>query len=337
MGYEGVEKVTKKRILSGMRPTGKLHLGNLYGALKNWVDLQNRGDYDCYYFVADWHALTSDYGDTEEIQACRFDMVMDWLSAGLDPEKSTFFVQSSIKEHAELFLLLGMITPLAWLERNPTYKEMKAELAGKDLSTFGFLGYPVLQAADIIMYKAHGVPVGVDQLPHVELTREIARRFNFLYKDIFPIPEPLLTDFPKLLGIDGRKMSKSYENSIYISDQGDILAKKVAAMFTDPQRMRKKDSGRPELCNVFTFHQIYSLFQEADRIADACRKAEIGCTDCKKQLADRIAAAMKPIHDRRDYYLQHQDEVREIIHSGNARATRIAKLTMEEVREAIRI
>ena len=298
-----------------MRPTGKLHLGNLYGALKNWVDLQNRGDYDCYYFVADWHALTSDYGDTEEIQAYRFDMVIDWLSAGLDPEKSTFFVQSSIKEHAELFLLLGMITPLAWLERNPTYKEMKAELAGKDLSTFGFLGYPVLQAADIIMYKAHGVPVGVDQLPHVELTREIARRFNFLYKDIFPIPEPLLTDFPKLLGIDGRKMSKSYENSIYISDQGDILAKKVAAMFTDPQRMRKKDSGRPELCNVFTFHQIYSLFQEADR----------------------IAAAMKPIHDRRDYYLQHQDEVREIIHSGNARATRIAKLTMEEVREAIRI
>ncbi len=337
MGYEGVEKVTKKRILSGMRPTGKLHLGNLYGALKNWVDLQNRGDYDCYYFVADWHALTSDYGNTEEIQAYRFDMVIDWLSAGLDPEKSTFFVQSSIKEHAELFLLLGMITPLAWLERNPTYKEMKAELAGKDLSTFGFLGYPVLQAADIIMYKAHGVPVGVDQLPHVELTREIARRFNFLYKDIFPIPEPLLTDFPKLLGIDGRKMSKSYENSIYISDQGDILAKKVAAMFTDPQRMRKKDSGRPELCNVYTFHQIYSLFQEADRIADACRKAEIGCTDCKKQLADCIAAAMKPIHDRRDYYLQHQDEVREIIHSGNARATRIAKLTMEEVREAIRI
>ena len=284
--------MTKKRILSGMRPTGKLHLGNLYGALKNWVDLQNRGDYDCYYFVADWHALTSDYGDTEEIQAYRFDMVIDWLSAGLDPEKSTFFVQSSIKEHAELFLLLGMITPLAWLERNPTYKEMKAELAGKDLSTFGFLGYPVLQAADIIMYKAHGVPVGVDQLPHVELTREIARRFNFLYKDIFPIPEPLLTDFPKLLGIDGRKMSKSYENSIYISDQGDILAKKVAAMFTDPQRMRKKDSGRPELCNVYTFHQIYSLFQEVDRISDAFRKAEIGWTECKKQLAARIAAAM---------------------------------------------
>jgi tryptophanyl-tRNA synthetase len=288
-----VEKVTKKRILSGMRPTGKLHLGNLYGALKNWIDLQNRGDYDCYYFVADWHALTSDYGDTGEIQSYRFDMVIDWLSAGLDPEKSTFFVQSSIKEHAELFLLLGMITPLAWLERNPTYKEMKAELAGKDLSTFGFLGYPV--------------------------------------------PEPLLTDFPKLLGIDGRKMSKSYENSIYISDQGDILAKKVTAMFTDPQRMRKKDSGRPELCNVYTFHQIYSLFQEVDRIDDACRKAEIGCTECKKQLADRIAAAMKPIHDRRDYYLQHQDEVREIIHSGNARAARIAKLTMEEVREAIRI
>ena len=329
--------MTKKRILSGMRPTGKLHLGNLHGALKNWVDLQNRGDYDCYYFVADWHALTSDYGDTAEIQSHSFDMVIDWLSAGLDPGKSTLFVQSAIKEHAELFLLLCMITPLAWLERNPTYKEMKTELAGKDLSTFGFLGYPVLQAADIIMYKAHGVPVGVDQLPHVELTREIARRFNFLYKDIFPVPEPLLTDFPKLLGIDGRKMSKSYENSIFISDQGDVLVKKVAAMFTDPQRMRRKDPGRPELCNVFTFHQIYSPSQDAEGIAAECRLAGIGCTDCKKQLAARIAAAMKPVHDRRDYYLHHPDKVRDIIDKGNAKASRIARLTMEEVREAVRI
>ncbi|OPY08073.1 MAG: Tryptophan--tRNA ligase [Syntrophaceae bacterium PtaB.Bin095] len=334
---KGAETVAKKRILSGMRPTGKLHLGNLHGALKNWVELQNRGDYDCYYFVADWHALTSDYGDTEEIRAHTFDMVVDWLSAGLDPGRSTLFVQSGIKEHAELFLLLSMITPLAWLERNPTYKEMKTELAGKDLSTFGFLGYPVLQAADIIMYKAHGVPVGVDQLPHVELTREIARRFNFLYREIFPVPDPLLTDFPKLLGIDGRKMSKSYENSIYISDRGDALAEKIAAMFTDPQRMRRKDPGRPELCNVFTFHQIYSPAADAGQIGDACRTAGIGCTDCKKQLAARIAEAMKPVHDRRDHYLGHPEEVRRIIEDGNARAARIARQTMEEVREAVRI
>jgi len=329
--------VTRKRILSGMRPTGKLHLGNLHGALKNWIDLQGREEYDCYYFVADWHALTSDYSDTADIRDNRVDMVIDWLSAGLDPEKSTLFVQSSVKEHAELFLILSMITPLAWLERNPTYKEMKAELSAKDLSTFGFLGYPVLQAADIIMYKANGVPVGVDQLPHIELTREIARRFNFLYKEIFPIPEPLLTDFPKLLGIDGRKMSKSYDNSIFISDQGDVLAKKVAAMFTDPQRMRRKDPGRPEICNVYTFHQIYSTGEDVDRISIECRKAGIGCTDCKRQLSDRIAEVMKPVHDRRDYYVQHPDEVREIIEQGNNKAVRIARQTMEEVREAVRI
>ena len=326
---------TGNRILSGMRPTGKLHLGNLHGALENWIDLQR--NYECYYFVADWHALTSDYGDTGDIHDSRIDMVIDWLSVGLDPEKSTLFVQSSIKEHAELFVILSMITPLAWLERNPTYKEMKTELSEKDLSTFGFLGYPVLQAADIIMYKANGVPVGVDQLPHVELTREIARRFNFLYREIFPIPETLLTDFPKLLGIDGRKMSKSYENSIYISDRGDILAKKVAAMFTDPQRMRRNDPGRPEICNVYTFHQIYSLGEDVDRIGVECRKAGIGCTDCKRQLSACIAETMKPVHDRRDHYLRHPEEVRAIIENGNARASRIARQTMEEVRDAVRI
>jgi tryptophanyl-tRNA synthetase len=329
--------VGKKRILSGMRPTGKLHLGNLHGALKNWIDLQGSDENECYYFVADWHALTSDYADTGEIHENRIQMLIDWLSAGLDPEKSVLFVQSSIKEHAELFVILSMITPLAWLERNPTYKEMRSELEGKDLSTFGFLGYPVLQAADIIMYMANGVPVGIDQLPHVELTREITRRFNFLYKEIFPIPDALLTDFPKLLGIDGRKMSKSYDNSIYISDCGDILTKKVASMFTDPQRMRKKDPGRPELCNVYTFHQIYTSGDEVDQIAVECRRAGIGCTDCKQRLAVRIAETMKPIHERRDYYLRHLEEVNDIIESGNARAVRIARQTMLEVREAISI
>jgi tryptophanyl-tRNA synthetase len=329
--------LTLKRILSGMRPTGKLHLGHLHGALGNWVELQNSGKYDCFYFVADWHALTSDYSTTEGIRDSAINMVVDWLSVGLDPQKSTLFVQSAIKEHAELFLLLSMITPLAWLERNPTYKEMKAELASKDLSTFGFLGYPVLQAADIIMYKAYGVPVGVDQLPHVELTREIARRFNFLYKEIFPIPEPLLTSVPKLLGIDGRKMSKSYDNSICISDRGKVLLSKVSSMFTDPQRMRKSDPGNPEICNVFTFHGLYSKLENVKEIDANCRTAAIGCTDCKKMLAQRIAEELAPIHERMDYYTNHMDEIDSIIAAGNKKATQIACQTMEEVRAAVKI
>lgn len=327
----------RKRILSGMRPTGKLHLGHLHGALSNWIALQNHGDYDCYYFVADWHALTSDYAATDEIKANTIDMVVDWLAAGLDPQKSTFFIQSMIKEHAELFLLLSMITPLAWLERNPTYKEMKEELSQKDLSTFGFLGYPVLQAADIIMYKAYGVPVGVDQLPHVELTREIARRFNFLYGEVFPIPEPLLAEVPKLLGIDGRKMSKSFDNSICISDQGEALQKKVAAMFTDPQRQRKSDPGRPELCNVRTFHQLYSTPEVIPEIETACRGAAIGCTECKRRLASAVAEGMRPIHERREHYVAHPEEIRAIIADGNGRAARIARATLAEVREALKI
>ena len=326
-----------KRILSGMRPTGKLHLGHLHGALKNWVDLQESGKYDCFYFVADWHAITSEYNSTEGIKDNIVNMVIDWLSVGLDPQKSTLFVQSAVKEHAELFLLLSMITPLAWLERNPTYKEMKTELANKDLSTFGFLGYPVLQAADIIMYKAYGVPVGVDQLPHVELTREIARRFNFLYKEIFPIPEPLLTSVPKLLGIDGRKMSKSYDNSIYISDQGKMLQHKIGSMFTDPQRMRKTDPGNPEICNVFTFHGLYSSTDQVKEIDMECRRAGIGCTDCKKMLARHVAEELNPVHERMDHYISHPDEIKSIIEEGNKKATKIARQTMSEVREAVAI
>ena len=327
----------KKRILSGMRPTGRLHLGNLHGALANWVDIQNKDVYDCFYFVADWHALTSDYTNTDLIKANSLDMVVDWLSVGLDPAKSTMFIQSEVKEHAELFLILSMITPLSWLERNPTYKEMKEELSDRDISTFGFLGYPVLQAADIIMYKAYGVPVGVDQLPHVELTREIARRFNFLYKEIFPVPEPLLTEVPKLLGIDGRKMSKSYNNSIYLRDRGDVLRQKVSSMFTDPQRMRKKDPGRPEICNAFAFHQIYSPSSEVDEISDGCKKANIGCVECKKRLAQRILEGMAPVHERQDYYLNHLEDVRDIMADGVRRASKIARLTMKQVREAVKI
>ncbi len=320
-----------------MRPTGRLHLGNLHGALRNWVELQESSNFDCFYFVADWHAITSEYSSTECIKDNRLNMVIDWLAAGLDPVKSTLFVQSAVKEHAELFLLLSMITPLAWLQRNPTYKEMQAELASKDLSTFGFLGYPVLQAADIIMYKAYGVPVGVDQLPHIELTREIARRFNFLYKEVFPVPEPLLTHVPKLLGIDGRKMSKSYDNSIYLSDRDKELHQKIASMFTDPQRMRKKDPGNPDICNVFTFHGLYSPREIVAEINESCRVAGIGCIDCKKMLAARIEEALAPVHERMDYYLNHLQEIHLIITDGNARATKIARETMEEVREAVKI
>jgi len=329
--------VLKKRILSGMRPTGKLHLGNLHGALNNWVDLQNEGSYECFYFVADWHALTSDYKETGYISDNITDMIIDWLSAGLDPSKSTLFIQSQVKEHAELFLILSMITPLSWLERNPTYKEMKTEIVDKDLSTFGFLGYPVLQAADIIMYKAYGVPVGVDQLPHVELTREITRRFNYFYGDIFPVPTPLLTEVPKLLGIDGRKMSKSYNNSIYLRDRGDDLREKVASMFTDPQRIKKSDPGRPEICNVFTFHKIYSLSDEVDEISEGCRKATVGCVECKKRLAEAITKGMEPIHERQDYYSNNQAVVRELMEEGISRATKIARQTMDEVREVVKI
>jgi len=320
-----------------MRPTGKLHLGNLHGALRNWIELQNSGIYDCFYFVADWHAITSEYNATEDIKNNITSMMVDWLAAGLDPQKSTLFVQSAVKEHAELFLLLSMITPLAWLERNPTYKEMKAELSGKDLYTFGFLGYPVLQAADIIMYKAYGVPVGVDQLPHVELTREIARRFNFLYKEVFPIPEPLLAGVPKLLGTDGRKMSKSYENSIYISDRGKELQQKISSMFTDPQRVKKTDPGDPGICNVFTFHGLYSPQDKVKQIDADCRKAAIGCTDCKKMLAVRVAEEMKPVHERIAYYNSNLDEVKAVIEEGNKKATKIARQTMDEVRAAVKI
>ena len=321
-----------------MRPTGRLHLGNLHGALGNWVELQNSGSYDCFYFVADWHAITSEYASPEDIRQNSLNMVIDWLAAGLDPDKSTLFVQSAVKEHAELFLLLSMITPLAWLQRNPTYKEMQTELSSKDLSTFGFLGYPVLQAADIIMYKAYGVPVGVDQLPHIELTREIARRFNYLYqKEVFPVPEPLLTSVPKLLGIDGRKMSKSYDNSIYLSDRGKELRHKIASMFTDPQRMRKKDPGNPEICNVFTFHGLYSPAPTVAEINRECRVAGIGCTDCKKMLAARVEEALAPVHERMDYYQRNGKEIEEMIQKGNDEAAAIARQTMAEVREAVKI
>ena len=327
--------VKKKRILSGMRPTGPLHLGNLHGALLNWVDMQE--PYDCFFFIADWHALTSDYEDTRAMGGYINEMMIDWLSAGLNPEKSTLFVQSHVKAHAELYLLLSMITPVPWLERNPTYKDQIVQLSNKDLSTFGFLGYPVLQAADIIMYKADGVPVGMDQVPHVEITREIARRFNFLYGNVFPEPEAILTQTPKILGIDRRKMSKSYQNAIFLSDAPDVIASKVAGMITDPQRARKSDPGNPDVCNVFEFHKVYSDKETVDRINTECRSAQIGCVECKQIMAQNLTKALEPIRQQRAHYEARPDLVADIIASGCLKATAVSQKTMAEVRAAMRL
>jgi tryptophanyl-tRNA synthetase len=325
----------KKRILSGMRPTGPLHLGNLHGALANWVNMQEA--YDCFFFIADWHALTSDYEDPGAITGFVDEMMIDWLSAGLDPDKSTLFVQSLVPEHAELFLFLSMITPVPWLERNPTYKDQIVQIENKDLSTFGFLGYPVLQAADIIIYKANGVPVGIDQVPHVEITREIARRFNYLYGDVFPEPEAILTKTSKILGLDRRKMSKSYNNAIYLSDTPDDIAQKISQMITDPQRMRRSDPGNPDICNVFEFHKIYSPQVTWEEIDPQCRNAEIGCVQCKQIMAANLIDAMKPLQERRAHFKAKPERVREIIAFGSEKARAIARATMAEVRSAIKI
>ncbi len=326
---------TKKRILSGMRPTGPLHLGNLHGALANWVGMQD--EYDCFFFIADWHALTSNYETPGAITGYVDEMMIDWLSAGLDPEKSTLFVQSLVPEHAELFLYLSMITSVPWLERNPTYKDQIVQLDNKDLSTFGFLGYPVLQAADIIMYKANGVPVGIDQVPHVEITREIARRFNFLYGDVFPEPDAILTKTSKILGLDRRKMSKSYNNAIYLSDSPDEISRKVSRMITDPQRMRRSDPGNPDVCNVYEFHKIYSDQEICETIDPQCRNAQIGCVECKKIMAKSLIDAMAPMHERRAHFKARPELVKEIIASGSQKARQVAKENMDQVRAAIRI
>jgi len=323
----------KKRVLSGMRPTGPLHLGNLHGALLNWVEMQTA--YDCLFFIADWHALTSDYENPSKISGYSREIIKDWLSVGLSPQKSTLFIQSDIKEHAELFLIFSMITPVPWLERNPTYKDQMIQINNKDLSTFGFLGYPVLQAADIIMYKANGVPVGVDQVPHVEITREIARRFNYLYGNVFPEPEAILTQTPKILGMDRRKMSKSYDNAIYLTDTPDVVQKKVSQMITDPQRARKSDPGNPDVCNVYEFHKLYTDPETVSTIAKECRDAEIGCVDCKKIMAKSLLADLMPIHDKRAYYDNRPELVTEIIQEGCNKASKIARQTMAEVRSAI--
>jgi len=325
----------KKRIVSGMRPTGALHLGNYHGALKNWICLQD--SHDCFFFIADWHALTSNYEDTSDIPSFTRQMIIDWLSAGLAPEKSTLFVQSHIKEHAELFLLLSMITPTPWLERNPTYKDQIDQLNNKDLSTFGFLGYPVLQAADIILYKAQGVPVGIDQVPHIEITREIARRFNYLFGNVFPEPEAILTKMAKILGTDRRKMSKSYHNAIYLSDTPEAIMATASKMVTDPQRARKSDPGNPDICNVYEFHRLYSPNTMTSTINEECRCAKIGCVDCKKMMAKNLINALEPIREKNQYFNDHPEIVDEVLAAGEKKAGRVARETLEEVRAAINL
>jgi len=325
--------MTKERILSGMQSSGKLHLGNLVGALHNWVKLQD--SYDCYYFIADWHSLTTGYADTSAIKESTRDILINFLAAGLDPEKCTIFIQSRILEHAELHLLLSMITPLGWLERVPTYKEKQQELKDRDLSTYGFLGYPLLMTADIIIYRAKYVPVGIDQVPHLEISREIARRFNSLYKEIFPEPEPLLTEFPKVVGTDGRKMSKSYDNAIYLSDTPEEVERKIRTMVTDPARIKKTDPGDPELSPVYQLHKIFSSKEEVDKVADGCRTAGIGCIECKKILIKNVFRVMEPIWAKRQELLNNPDTLHGIVEQGTEKAKKVARETMQLVRKAM--
>src|SRR3989338_4202463 len=318
-----------------MRPSGKLHLGHFHGVLENWLRLQK--EHECLFFVADWHALTTEYNNPSNIQDNIKEMVIDWLSCGIDPDKSTIFLQSAVKEHAELHLLLSMITPLSWLERNPTYKEQLEEVKDKDLHTYGFLGYPVLQTADIIIYKADMVPVGIDQAPHLELSREITRRFNFLYGKIFPEPQTLLTETPKLLGTDGRKMSKSYNNAIFLSDPPAVIEKKILPMMTDPARQRRTDKGNPELCPVYFLHKIYSTSETISWVEQGCKTAGIGCIECKKSLIPSIIKKLEPIQKKRAELVKNPDIVNEVLNRGNAKAKKIAQETMIGVRKALKL
>ena len=326
----------RKRVLSGMQPSGLMHLGNYLGALENWKALQDQ--YECYFFVADWHALSTNYADTGRIREFVRELLIDWLAAGIDPARATVFIQSRIPEHAILHLLLSMMIPVSWLERNPTYKEKQEEIKEKDLSTYGFLGYPVLQAADILLYKPDFVPVGKDQLPHLELTREVARRFNDLYKKaVFPEPKEHLTKFPKVLGTDGRKMSKSYGNTINLSDSEPVVRQKLKTMVTDPARVRRTDPGNPDLCPVYEFHKIYSTTGVQEQVNKDCRTAAIGCIDCKKLVADRLVEQMAPIWEARATLVQHPSRLDEIVHEGSRKAGEVAKATLHDVTEAMNI
>jgi tryptophanyl-tRNA synthetase len=326
----------RKRVLSGMRSTGKLHLGNYVGALQNWVRMQD--EYECFFMVADWHALTTDYADTSRIKENTLEVALDWLAAGLDPERSVIFIQSHVPAHAELHLLFSMITPLGWLERVPTYKEQRDNIKDKDLGTYGFLGYPVLQSADILVYKADVVPVGEDQVAHVELTREIARRFNSFYgvaKAVFPEAQSLLTPAPKLPGTDGRKMSKSYGNTIMLTDPEPVVRQKLKTMVTDPARVRRSDPGNPDVCPVGDLHKIFSDQATRDKVNEGCRSAGIGCIECKSWAADALVQLLSPMQERRRKFEENPRLAWDILEAGTQRARQSADETMRDVRNAM--
>ncbi len=327
--------MTKKRILSGMRPTGKLHLGHLVGALENWVALQE--EYECYFMVADWHALMGEYENPQHMPQTVLDNVIDWMAAGVDPDKAVLFIQSQVPEHLELHLICSCFTPLGWLERCPTYKEQLREVTTRDLNTYAFLGYPVLQAADIMLYQAHKVPVGEDQLPHLELTREICRRFKGLYgSEVFPEPEAILTTTPRLPGIDGRKMSKSYNNAINLSDSPDQVREKVRSMITDPARVKLADKGHPDACNVYGYYGIFCPQRKAE-VYEWCTQATVGCTECKKRFSDCLLEKLSPFHARRKALQDDLTLVQRILAEGGRKARDAAAVTMRQVREAMGI
>jgi len=319
-------------IFSGMRPTGKLHIGNYFGALMNWVQLQN--DYKCYYGVVDWHALTTGYDETAMMKENIIEMVIDWLSAGIDPDKSTLLIQSHVPEHAELHLLLSMITPVSWLERNPVLKEQVRDLGLKEITGYGFLGYPVLMATDILIYKSNAVPVGEDQSPHIELAREIGRRFNSLYQNVFTIPELKLSPTPKILGIDGRKMSKSLKNDISLSDNPEDIKTKVMSMITDPEKIRLSDPGHPEICVVFNYHGLFNKKELAD-IEKKCRQAQLGCVECKKRLAEILIQSFQIFREKRKHYERNPQLVWDILDTGSQEARKVARITLDEVKKAM--
>jgi tryptophanyl-tRNA synthetase len=325
----------KERVLSGMQASGLLHIGNLIGALRNWVLIQDK--FDCFFFIADWHALTTNYAHPEMIKKSSDDLILNFLSAGLDPKKCVIFQQSKVLQHAELHLLLSMITPLGWLERVPTYKEKKLELEDRDLNNYGFLGYPVLMSADILLYRAASVPVGIDQAPHLEITREIARRFNHLYNtNTLVEPEALLTEFPKVIGVDGRKMSKTYDNALYLSDTPKVIENKIKTMKTDPARQRRTDKGDPRLSPVFELHKIFSSVEEREFVTNGCKTAEIGCLDCKKILIKNIVDVLTPIWERREHF-KSQGILGDILKEGNDRAGKAAEETMELIRADMKL
>jgi tryptophanyl-tRNA synthetase len=323
-------------IVSGMRPTGKLHIGHYWGALTNWVKLQ--GQDPCFFFVADYHAITSDYENTDKLSDNTREMVADWLASGVDPEKSTLFLQSMISQQVEIFLILANFTPLGWLERNPTYKEQQQEVKEKDLSNLGFLAYPVLQTADILAYKATQVPVGKDQIPHLEISREIARRFNHLTKsEVFPEPQPLLTPASKILGTDGRKMSKSYGNAIFLSDDDKTIETKIRGMKTDPKRVQRHDPGNPADCPLFTLHEVYSTKSTVDEVIKGCTTAAIGCVDCKKKLLPSLNEKVGEIREKREKWISNPKRIDEILHEGSKRAQAVAAKTLKEVKDTLHI